>query len=779
MKSEQDSGDARRQDRPAFAASLHQRVLEDRLAGRTPSLAEYQADFPGFEDWVAEELAGLEKPDPALELEFHLDRLPLELGPFRITQLLGEGGQGRVFLATDQRLERPVALKVLLDRHRLLPDGLRRLRREAQLASRLQHRNIATVYEADSIEDVPYVALQYVEGETLQRLIQGEAGRSPLSRHEGLRRCKVLAQIAAAVQHAHEQGILHRDLKPGNLMIQSSGEPVVLDFGLAREVDPEVSLTRSGELCGTPAYLPPEQIQGTGQPWDAQGDVYALGVILYEWLTGRRPFRGATTAALFRAILREPFLEAQKLEPSLPRDLSVVIATALMRDPLDRYRTAGDLAADLRAVERGEPVSVVPLHAGQRLWRWLRGDPPRATLVSSLAVATLVLAGLAGFFLARQDDLAAGREVLLAQRTERQLLKAVGFRGSMRLYHHRQAIEDSLKSHPDQALLRVVLSLDHARAGEREALDQLVAGAGADPDEQAALRRVQSGESVAVEDLNSIAGPLEAFALAQLALTKKEVSTPDDWLASRRYLLLAHSLSRRPQALFSVALAETLSSLAASHAKLVIDEGPRLAASLLKHWPDSAAALSWAATVLSYADVERGMALQRRALELDPDLVESMNMLCIYAVNRGDMEQADQWYARVCETLERTDQVEPWFHHLLFAELMIRYDRPQAAVLPLRTALTLDSSNEEGLRNLAYTLSRLDRFAEAIEPLRQWASLEPGNLQRSKQLAEGLLRANHTEDAWLVLEEALEAAPVGADQALLDDLAELQATLDP
>ena len=269
------------------------------------------------------------------------------LGPYTIEHELGRGAQGTVYLATDTRLGRQVALKVLAPGQRDVAEFARRFRREAEAAGRLHHPNVCTVYEAGVEDGLPYIAMQYVDGPTLRaRIADGVSVRS-----ERLDRVHLVERVARALHAAHEQGLVHRDVKPGNIMLTADGEPIVCDFGMARIEEDDATLTRTGDVRGTPAYMAPEQITGTSMS-DARTDVHALGVVLYELVTGTRPYEGATWAMLASRIARGN----PERPRGTPRDLWVIIETAMATDPARRYATAHDLAEDLRRHREDLPI---------------------------------------------------------------------------------------------------------------------------------------------------------------------------------------------------------------------------------------------------------------------------------------------------------------------------------------------------------------------------------------------------------------------------------------
>ncbi|RKY20090.1 MAG: hypothetical protein DRQ55_08890, partial [Planctomycetota bacterium] len=360
------------------------RCVEDARRGEERGLAAYQALYPGHEQLIASEWARLRRgqQEPADELR--------RLGPYRLLEALGRGGQGVVYRAIDERIGRTVALKLLPG---LAPeDGLpARVQREVEAIARLDHPGLGVVYEAGVHTGQVYLAMRYVPGLSLAQVLAERSAAGPeresRSRRDRLRDdVGLVEKLARALHAAHEAGVVHRDVKPANVMIHESGEPVLLDFGLARSDDSALeTLTASGELLGTTAYMAPERLRGEGGS-DRRVDVWALGVLLYELLTGRRPFEGPGLDELSRRIRHENPTDPRRLERGIPRDLAVVLGAALEKDPGKRYPTALALAEELARVRSGRPVHAQPPSPLGRLRRWAWRHPA----LGSLALVLLV-----------------------------------------------------------------------------------------------------------------------------------------------------------------------------------------------------------------------------------------------------------------------------------------------------------------------------------------------------------------------------------------------------
>ena len=314
------------------------------------------------------------------------------MGPYQIEREIGRGGQAVVYVASDTRLPRRVALKVL---HGLGPgaeDALMRFRREAAAASRLDHPGICTVYEAGREEGAAYIAMQLVEGETLAVRIASRRKLESRGAPDVDAALLLFEQLADALHAAHEAGIVHRDVKPGNIVITPAGQPVILDFGLARDTDSDTRLTSSGRVFGTPSYMSPEQVNPDGEPVDARSDVFSLGVSLYEFLTGVRPFQGATRDAVHRAIIDDTPTDPRR-HRALPKDLKAVLDVALCKERDRRYETSAAFRDDLRRVREKQPIRARPPGVATRVHRWARRNP--AVALSASVVFVTLAAGLA------------------------------------------------------------------------------------------------------------------------------------------------------------------------------------------------------------------------------------------------------------------------------------------------------------------------------------------------------------------------------------------------
>ncbi len=302
---------------------------------------------------------------------------PPEFAGFLLREQLGRGGMGVVYRAWQPGLQREVALKLVSSGRFAGTEEIQRLKLEAEAAARLTHPGIVTVYEAGECEGQPWLAMQYVPGGTLSH----HSGKSPAHPAWAAR---LVADVSRAVHYAHQHGVLHRDLKPGNILLSADGHPLVADFGLARFMEQEQNLTLTGRSVGSPAYMSPESFKGEAS---TARDVYALGVILYQLLTGRLPFSASDPAALVRHCTEDEPAPPRQLRRSLPRDLEVITLKCLEKLPSRRYASAAALADDLENWLSFRPIAARPSPPHLRMARWIRRRPAHAAAVAAVCLA--------------------------------------------------------------------------------------------------------------------------------------------------------------------------------------------------------------------------------------------------------------------------------------------------------------------------------------------------------------------------------------------------------
>ena len=382
-------------------------VLHREAMGEAPGLEEFLWRFPWFADRLRRQfeihralwgspVSGDPAPDGAL---LPGDDSATEPGPeqsapgfsvpgHRILSVLGRGGMGIVYKSWQISLRRLVALKVLDSGAGADPRSAARFQNEAEAVARFHHPNIIQIYELGEFEGLGYLVIEYAAGGSLRDRMAG----TPQDPRESARMLEILAH---AVHYAHQCGIVHRDLKPANVLLSEDGVPKIADFGLAKLLEYSEGPTRSGDLLGTPSYMAPEQAMGRPEEITPATDIYALGVILYEMLTGQTPFRGATPLATIEQIATQDPLPPGRLRRRLPRDLETICLRCLEKDRRRRYASAGELALDLGRFLDGRPIMARPISAWGRTWRWARRKPGTVTSLASLGLAAvLVVAGV-------------------------------------------------------------------------------------------------------------------------------------------------------------------------------------------------------------------------------------------------------------------------------------------------------------------------------------------------------------------------------------------------
>ncbi|HPF14183.1 MAG TPA: serine/threonine-protein kinase [Planctomycetota bacterium] len=401
-------------DAAASVFDFVQHYLDDEACGQARELEHYLALYPGHDEAITREFRLLKQaqgqPAPPVEHIAH----------YRLMRELGRGGQGSVWLAQDEALHRPVALK-LLNSWLIRGERMARFRREAESIAKLEHEGLATVFEANMEGAQPYIAMRFIEGEDLgsclHRTGSARAFCRPQSAGDVRQTLLFFERAARALHAAHEAGVVHRDIKPSNILVTAEDRPVITDFGLAQdEFTPhEETITREGEVFGTPAYMSPEQIEGRRGTIDRRTDVWSLGATLFEALTGKPPFEGRGHMGLAKAILEDPLPNPRLGEGGkhIPQDLVVVLQSALERDPARRYPTALAFAEDLRRIREFEPILARRASPGLRLKRWCRREPAWATALG------LLIVGLVGGLIASQVMLGRIQAALNQERSLR------------------------------------------------------------------------------------------------------------------------------------------------------------------------------------------------------------------------------------------------------------------------------------------------------------------------------------------------------------------------
>jgi WD40 repeat protein len=388
------------------------RALE---AGTPPDRDQLLAQYP---DLTADLRAFFANRDRMEQLARPLrEQAPIDtvryFGDYELLEEIARGGMGVVYRARQVSLDRTVALKMILAGRLASPGDVQRFKAEAQAAGNLDHPNIVPIYEVGEHQGQQYFSMKLIEDGSLATLRRSV----PDSRARLRSVAKLMATVARAVHHAHQRGILHRDLKPANILIDQQGEPHVTDFGLAKRVEGDSGLTGSGAIVGTPSYMAPEQARAS-KGMTTAADIWSLGAILYEMLTGRLPFRGETPLETLQQVLQSEPERPSRLNPQVDRDLETICLKCLEKEPSRRYGSALALAEDLERWLRGMPIEARPVGSIERTLRWCQRNPVIAALVAACALSLVAGSGISTWFAAEAAHRAADAN-LAKDRAER------------------------------------------------------------------------------------------------------------------------------------------------------------------------------------------------------------------------------------------------------------------------------------------------------------------------------------------------------------------------
>ncbi len=370
-----------------------------------------------------------------------------EIPGYRVESILGRGGVGVVYKAYHLKLNRIVAIKMLLSGAYASSAELARFEREARAIASTDCSHIVQVYDIGEFEGRAFFTMEFVAGGSLAQKLGGVP--QPAAQAASL-----VTTVAQAIGHAHKVGIVHRDLKPANILLSTDGEPKICDFGLASSSNADVGLTLSGAGIGTPSYMAPEQTRGRPGEMGPSVDVYALGAILYEMLTGRPPFRGENASETERQVLVQEPIAPSRLNSKVPRDLETICLKCLQKRPSARYATADELAADLDRCLSGAPIVARPVGTAERVVKWARRHPTFASLVVTLML-TLTAAITVGVRIQRQENARRFEITLRENRAQEAIKSAFSLVAELRL-HERwiEAITSSLSIQTSFQLLK-------------------------------------------------------------------------------------------------------------------------------------------------------------------------------------------------------------------------------------------------------------------------------------------------------------------------------------
>jgi serine/threonine-protein kinase len=699
--------------------------------------------------------------------------------------VLGRGGMGVVYRAWHLRLHRPVALKMLLAGAHAQPAERERLLREAEAVAGLSHPNIVQVYEVGDVDGRPYFTMEFVEGGSLAQQVQGVP--QPVRKAAAL-----VATLADAIHAAHQSGIVHRDLKPANILLTTDGTPKVTDFGLARRLQGGDALTLSGVPVGTPSYMAPEQARGDKGALGPATDVYALGAILYELLTGRPPFRAETAAATVQQVISQSPVSPSRLNASVPRDLETICLTCLHKEPHLRYASAAVLAEDLRHFLRGEGITAKPERWLGRLARRARRRPVFSVAVAAAALALVGLAGGGLWLIA--DRAAAAREVqgeraATERAAEEDLCDMVARLRTSSWPEARAALErargrlgghgsDHLRRLLDQGARELELAI------RLEEIRQYRAYSGqlfvfVRPDEYEEGFR-QAGLGQVGDDPEVVAGRVRASNIPDAlvaALDHWSVCTnnPDHrrWVLSVARLADPDPTGWRARARDPAVRADQAALVAVIQAAPVADQSVPLLLALDRHLtsgsPERLPFLKkvqkahpsdfWANLTLGGALVQEhqpGEAIRyyQAAVAIRPRASLGHHELGSALSMTGRTEEAVEQYRRAVG-LDPTSV----FTHQWLALALFRLGRQDEAIEQLRVAIGFNP-NASGLHTqLGDILERTGRDAGALPHHRQAVALDPKNWHAQNRLRALLVRLGRGEEARADWQRSLEADP--------------------
>ena len=708
---------------------------------------------------------GMTPPPPGGELP--------RIRGYEVQAVLGCGGMGVVYKAWHSRLHRPVALKMLVAGAYARPDELERFLREAEAVAGLRHPNIVQVHDVGDLDGRPYFTMEYIEGGSLARKI---AGMPQEPRHAAA----LVAILAEAIHVAHRSGIVHRDLKPGNILLTADGTPKITDFGLARRMDESGELTVSGAALGTPRYMAPEQAEGKRHAIGPATDVYALGAILYELLTGRPPFLGDTAFEIKQRVIARDPVPPSRLNSHVPRDLETICLKCLQKDPARRYASALVLADDLQRFGRGEPIAARPVGSIERGLRWLRRRPALATAMAAGVLFALTLAGLGiRSYRQRSEEVRAavaiaenelGEATELRRRYEFASAAAVLQRARGRLGDDgpaglRQRLEWAshdldLVQRLDAIRLRRTLVLTAvrrpilarrpgdgpppARLYEEAFRDAGLATMGDDPASVASRVAASPVRGALVDALDDWASCDADRDRRAWILAVARLADPDPW----------RDRVRDPAAWDDVA---ELSDLAAagltSHqpTQFLVVLARRLRESGGRHWNFVKAVHGlrpgdfWANVELAYtlysASPKGAIDLFRTARRMRPSDAAIVGGFAVLCWHHGELDNARSSF-RLAANLAPS---EPWVHNGVGMTAFA--DGRREAVDEIRQALRLDPGYASAHANLALILEAEGRPAEALEECRQAIRLDPDGCAAKSDL-QGLMLRLGRGDEW-------------------------------
>lgn len=396
------------------AADAGQPQRAEEVLRRYPEYAEQLADFfqihEHFEEATSEFKAPTRSSGSSAEFALNIENTsqsgpPAFIGEYEILEEINRGGMGVVYKAKDQKLGRVVALKLIRSGELASAEEKQRFLSEAEAAASLTHPGIVPIYNVGTIHGLAFYTMAFIEGRSLAEVVEEGA----MDAEDALR---VIHRLCAALEHAHRKGVFHRDLKPANVLIDSNGQPIIIDFGLAKMAHRDTSLTATGQILGTPAYIAPEHAMGQANQSGPVADVYATGAILYCLCTGRPPFVGPTPFDILVQVLDSYPPKPSKLNKRISKNVDHVCLRALAKEPAERYQSAPELADDLQRILTGVPLERVQENPLRRIHNWWRREPILVAHVAAIGVTTAIVA-IAHYLRGEESTLFPYRMILL------------------------------------------------------------------------------------------------------------------------------------------------------------------------------------------------------------------------------------------------------------------------------------------------------------------------------------------------------------------------------
>lgn len=705
------------------------------------------------------------------------------IGDYEVIDEIGRGGMGVVFKALQRALKRTVALKVIRAGYQAEGDEIKRFKTEAESVARLDHPGIVTIYEVGDDLGQHFFSMEFVAGQSLSGRIQ----TGPLGFREA---AKISAQISEAVAYAHGRGVVHRDLKPANVLLDPDGQPKVTDFGLAKRLDDDSELTATGQILGTPSYMPPEQAKGDLANVGPLSDVYSIGALLYACLTGAPPFRSATGFETIRQVIEGDLVSPRRLNSQIPLDLETICLKCLEREPSRRYQSADEVAAELRRYLNGEPIHARRVSPIIHAWRWCRRYPAVASLGGAVLASLLLGIGVSSYFAllasARADSLEKsiqGEKAATAAAQEQGKI-AIGTLETVVFQVDQELAELPGSTGVRKRILETVLGNLEKVTIENNSQVDLTAGIvhfqfaqmlehindeNGQPSAEAAIQQYQSS-------LKRLEGIVEA--------------TPDDHYA-RSMLALAqgnygshlHDVGRSAEA--EELITKALENIRMAHAQNPDETRYQAGLALALHWMGEIR--FWQGNIAASKKLfTEAVAVTKSLREAQPDNKEvaalystSLAGLADAMHEQGNLAEAEKLFE---ETLKNdrfiTSQNEFDIHGLIEMSItlerlaMVRLDRndPEGArkayeqsIEVCRQAIALEPNNFNAQMGLAYELDAVSKdiflparefskarvaLEEAIAIRQQVADVNPGDgvnqqaLNQSKQLLKRVQRAS-------------------------------------